>query len=135
MILDSITWFIWYKRFYAICHSIHHIILFFSSYMLLCLLQFKFFFETLLLSYNCFMTSLEAFLWGKVIDCHERYFTTNQILQCFKSVTKSSRMPACYLLTHTKPKFHFSTPWKHQKTRSFLMFSGGIEKERWLDIG
>ena len=27
--------------------------------------------------------------------------------------------------------FHFYTPWKHQKTDGFVMFSGGIE----VDIG
>ena len=27
------------------------------------------------------------------------------------------------------------TPWKHQKTRGFLMFSAGIEKYQWYDMG
>ena len=27
--------------------------------------------------------------------------------------------------------FHFFTPWKCQKTFSFLTFSGGIEMEHW----
>ena len=37
----------------------------------------------------------------------------------------------------TKALIHFMsplsshTPWKHQKTRSCLMFSGGVEKEQW----
>ena len=31
--------------------------------------------------------------------------------------------------------FHFYTPWKHQKTSGFLMFSGGIEVEQWLKMG
>ena len=30
-------------------------------------------------------------------------------------------------LTYFKPMLHFSTPWKRQKTRGFLMFSGSIE--------
>ena len=29
--------------------------------------------------------------------------------------------------------FHFYTPWKH--TGGFLMFSGGIEVEHWLEKG
>ena len=28
-------------------------------------------------------------------------------------------------LTHFQPMFHFCTPWKHQKTSAFLMFSRG----------
>ena len=35
-------------------------------------------------------------------------------------------------LTHFQPLFHFYTPWKHQKTGRFLMFSGGIEVEHCL---
>ena len=34
-------------------------------------------------------------------------------------------------LTHFNPVFHFSTPWKRQKTFGFLTFSGGIEMEHW----
>ena len=30
------------------------------------------------------------------------------------------------LLTHFSPVPHFYTPWKHQKTKRFLTFSGGI---------
>ena len=35
---------------------------------------------------------------------------------------------------------HFYTPWKRQKTKDFLMFSGGIEMEHrasmgWMTIG
>ena len=37
-------------------------------------------------------------------------------------------------LTDFKPMFHFFTSWKHQKTRGFLTFSGGIQMERWLNI-
>ena len=29
----------------------------------------------------------------------------------------------------------FYTPWKHQKTRDILIFSGGIEGEQWYEIG
>ena len=35
-------------------------------------------------------------------------------------------------LTHFKVTFHFDTPFKRQKTRSFLTFSGGLEIEHWL---
>ena len=32
-------------------------------------------------------------------------------------------------LTHFMPMIYFYTPWKHQKTIGFLMFSGGIERQ------
>ena len=38
------------------------------------------------------------------------------------------------LLTHFMPQVSFNTPWKHQKTFSFLMFSGGIERDLWHEI-
>ena len=33
------------------------------------------------------------------------------------------------------PMFHFYTPWKRQKTKGFLTFSGGIEMEHWHEMG
>ena len=29
----------------------------------------------------------------------------------------------------------FYTPWKHQKTKGFLMFFGGIERDEWHEMG
>ena len=46
-----------------------------------------------------------------------------------------SSVIAFLVLTHFQPMFHFYTPWKHQKTSDFLMFSEGIVKEHWLKIG
>ena len=37
-------------------------------------------------------------------------------------------------LTHFWPMFLFYTPWKHQKTKGFLVFSGGIKWEHWLEM-
>ena len=34
-----------------------------------------------------------------------------------------------HTLTHFQPKFRFYTPWKHQETSGFLMFSGVTEVE------
>ena len=31
--------------------------------------------------------------------------------------------------------FSFDTPWKHQKTFGFLVFSGGIKLENWPEMG
>ena len=33
----------------------------------------------------------------------------------------------CEKLTHFQPVFRFYTPWKHEKTGGFLMFSSGIK--------
>ena len=37
-------------------------------------------------------------------------------------------------LTHFRPMFPFYTPWKHQKTFGFLVFSGGIKWEHWPEM-
>ena len=37
-------------------------------------------------------------------------------------------------LTHSKPILNFYTHWKHQKTKDFLTFSGGIEMEHWFPL-
>ena len=34
-------------------------------------------------------------------------------------------------LTHSNPLIFSYTPWKHQKTSGFLMFSGSIETKHW----
>ena len=36
---------------------------------------------------------------------------------------------------HFMPMFHFYSPWKRQKTRAFLRFSGVIKMEHWLKKG
>ena len=38
-------------------------------------------------------------------------------------------------VTQFKPIIHFYTPWKREKTTSFLLFSDGIEMEHWLKMG
>ena len=37
--------------------------------------------------------------------------------------------------THVMPMISYYTPWKHQKTRAFLMFSGGKERKQWHKMG
>ena len=39
------------------------------------------------------------------------------------------------LLAHFMPLVSFDTPWKHQKTKGFPMFSGGIESDQWHEMG
>ena len=38
-------------------------------------------------------------------------------------------------LTHFKSMFHIYIPCEHKKSPGFLMFSGGMEMEHWLEIG
>ena len=40
-----------------------------------------------------------------------------------------------HLLTHFMPLVSFYALSKHQKTRGFPMFSGGIERDQWNEIG
>ena len=38
-------------------------------------------------------------------------------------------------LTHFWPVFPFYNPRKHQETKGFLVFSGGIKWEHWPEMG
>ena len=51
-----------------------------------------------------------------------------------KRVSKYKIALCHILLTHFVPLVSF-TSWKHQKTRGFLIFSGGLERNQWHDIG
>ena len=37
-------------------------------------------------------------------------------------------------LSHLMPLISFYITWKHKKTFSFLVFSGGIEKDQWHEM-
>ena len=39
------------------------------------------------------------------------------------------------MLTHFMPLISFYIPWKHQKTRGFLMFSRGMERDQCHEMG
>ena len=39
------------------------------------------------------------------------------------------------MLTHFVPLISFDTLWKHQKTSGFLMFSRGIKRDQWHEMG
>ena len=40
-----------------------------------------------------------------------------------------------FSLSHVMPLVSFYTPWKHQETKGFLIFSGCIERDEWHDMG
>ena len=52
-----------------------------------------------------------------------------------KSNTFLIRSRSMLRLTHFQSMILVYTPWKHQKSRGFLVFSGGIEVEPWLQMG
>ena len=39
------------------------------------------------------------------------------------------------ILTHFMQLVSFYTPWKHEETSGFLIFSGGIERDQWHEMG
>ena len=53
--------------------------------------------------------------------------STNNIFKNFRKILES--------LTHFQPIFLLDTPWKHHKTKDFLMVSGGIEVQHCLKMG
>ena len=46
-----------------------------------------------------------------------------------------NRFHGSFQLTHFWPMFPFYTSWKLQKTKGFLVFSGGIKRRHWLQMG
>ena len=67
-------------------------------------------------------------------SCH----TASKDLSKANKITLRQDTRECFVsqwLTHFGPMFHFYTPWKCQKTKDFLMFSGGVEMERRAKMG
>ena len=76
--------------------------------------------------------------------CKEKFLKSDGVKSNDKNMIKSNdgipshhgseNESTCFLgdsLTHFRPLLLFYTPWKHQKTRGFLMFSGGIKWDYW----
>ena len=60
---------------------------------------------------------------------HTKWFLT-QYFQNMPGMASNKNI-SCDYLTLFWSMFPFYTPWKHQKTITFLMFSGGIKWEHW----
>ena len=60
-----------------------------------------------------------------IIGIYKRWNLVNITLNNSLSLSRITFI----FLTHPKPVLYFYTPWRHQKTRGFLKFSGGIEIE------
>ena len=58
-------------------------------------------------------------------NCNKRNGTLREI-----NIAKKNSV-----LTHFKPMVYFYTPWKCQKTSTFLMFSGDTEIENLREMG
>ena len=67
---------------------------------------------------------LFCFIYNYIFDLHWRRY-----INVFPHILFSS------VLTRFMPLISFYTPRKHQKTRGFLMFSGGIERDQWHEMG
>ena len=64
------------------------------------------------------------------------YITFCKCFSKFSSFTGIKWEEWCAIdLTHFMLLVSFYTPWIHQKRFAFLMFSGGIERDRWLEMG
>ena len=73
------------------------------------------------------------------VDClHMSAFELHLLKLCcdfylFK-IIEAIQQPVVTII-HFKPMFYACTPWKHQNTFGFLMFSEGIEMEHRLEMG
>ena len=98
--------------------------------------------------YYAHANSLFIFLKIKMTTLEARFewrFTSLQSRKMFKRIqsfiefhgmrnTHCSQVKFSFLI-HFSPVPHFYTPWKLQKTKGFLMFSGGIEIRHWAKMG
>ena len=64
--------------------------------------------------------------------CHTFYFNPIHLLTIYSMTWLSIEY---FTLTHFMPLVSFDTPSKHEKTKGFLMLSGGIEKYQWHEMG
>ena len=56
---------------------------------------------------------------------------SNFIVRIFVETNFINLLQLRFPLTRLMPVVLFYTPWNHQKTRVFLMFSGIMEKDQW----
>ena len=61
---------------------------------------------------------------------YERKYFNNEI-----TLALSNWFFGLCCLTHVMPLVSFDNPWKHQKTKDFLMFSKGYEGDQWYEMG
>ena len=80
--------------------------------------------KTLYLSFTHVIPMLNLFTPENVVFCVRRFLS---------SVDKQCEIKNIWvaILIHFIPLVSFYTPWKHQKTIDFLMFSWGKEKDQW----
>ena len=78
-------------------------------------------------------------LWIRTLfrQCKRHWkFTSTYFLSPWKHFLSKNWCYSYYVLsTHFKSMFHFYTPWEHQKTSGFLMFSEAIKIENLLEMG
>ena len=81
--------------------------------------------------------------WYKAKEIDTKYYFTVVLITLLDSSIIISCL-CCFIFDHQTGnhwltlfilRISFDTPWKHQKTRGFLMFSGGIKRDHWHEIG
>ena len=85
-------------------------------------------------TWNYFLKRLTITILNQLVNKH---FTVeeNKIFVNFHGKEEYFHEFRSPVLTHFMSLVSFNTPWKHQKTSSFLMFSGGIQKDQWREMG
>ena len=77
------------------------------------------------LLHRCFWRFFKLYKWYQIaqrISYRKLLYTAGKAKTIFAQLLKS---------THFLPPVSFFTPWKHQKTKGFLMFSECIERDQW----
>ena len=71
-----------------------------------------------------------CFLWNR-----SKWIYLNS-LKFYTKFRKVSQFRVWFILnSYFMPLVSFYIPWKYQKTSNFLMFSGGIERNQWHQMG
>ena len=79
---------------------------------------------------------VEIYLYQSKNQQISLYFTLDMyVLKLNIQDTRATSVEAdLVFLTHFSPVLHFYIPWKSQKTKGFLMFSGGIDMDHWAKM-
>ena len=71
-------------------------------------------------------------IFDKIVSFPYKFLNVFRIRKANWIFEELSNLYLIVFLTHFMPLISFDTPWKHQKTRGFLMFSGYIKRVKWL---
>ena len=81
----------------------------------------------------CYLRHFQIF--DKIVSFPYKFLNVFRIRKANWIFEELSNLYLIVFLTHFMPLISFDTPWKHQKTRGFLMFSGGLKRVQWHEMG